>query len=66
MVGTDESFQFTIRTGDFDLNFAQNGLIPYFGTPSTAAVANPVPVPAAAWLMVGGLGLLGALRKRAA
>jgi hypothetical protein len=51
---------FTSFTGDFIGQTANNSLI-Y----ATLNSAPPVPVPAAVWLMASGLGVLGAMRRRA-
>lgn len=47
---------FTTYTGSFIGQTANNSMV--------FATLNSVPVPAAAWLMASGLGLLGALRRR--
>ncbi len=65
-VAPGQSFQFSILLGD--LSYDPSGFVPFFGTPSTEIVTDPnvVPVPAAAWLLAGGVAALGALRRRKA
>lgn len=53
--GVDESFEFLILAGGMGLSF---------DAVNNAEPLNPVPLPAAAWLFLSAMGLLGFLQKR--
>ena len=65
LFGFDSGAQFwTIE--DLDNSYLAQGALQRFGFPAFAAAAALVPLPAGAWLLLGGLGGLALLRRRAA